>query len=390
VSDSPLERRAALRRELRAYFRMLMTAERRAALRLVGEDGDLWRELVARIGADGWLRLGWPAAYGGDDGSPLDQYLVVEEAMRAEAPYPFVTTLTVAPSLIAFGTETQRRRFLPAIFAGELLFAIGYTEPDAGTDLASLRTRAARDGDDWIINGAKVFTSGAGQADYIWLACRTNPQASRHGGISIIVVPTSSPGFSWTPIQTVGDIRTTATYYEDLRVPAENLVGPVDDGWRLITQQLTHERAGLAAWGGKALQGWDETVAWASEPTQDGRPIDAPWLRIELARTHVWLEAMSLLNLETVTAAETSAAQAAVAKVFGTEVVQDSFRVLASLTGEAGTIRAGAPGAVADGRLERGAREGTINTFGGGVNEVLRDLIAVSALGLPRGERRSS
>jgi alkylation response protein AidB-like acyl-CoA dehydrogenase len=390
VSHQLTPAQALLRRELRAYFRELITDAQRAELRALGEDGNVWRDLVARLGRDGWLRRGWPSRYGGDDGTLVDQYLVVEEAMRAEAPYPFVTTLTVAPSLIDAGTEKQRRRFLPGIFRGQILFAIGYTEPGAGTDLAALRTSAVRDGDEWVINGSKVFTSGAGQADYVWLACRTNREGPLHAGISLIIVPTSSSGFSWTPIQTVGDIRTTTTYYEDVRVPVENLVGRENEGWRLISRQLTHERAGLAAWGGKALQGWDEAVAWASSPGPGGRPIDAPWLRIELARTHARLEAMSELNWETVVSAETTPARAAIAKVFGTEAVQDSFRALASLTGEAGTVRAGAAGALADGRLERGAREGTINTFGGGVNEVLRDLIAVADVGLPRGERRAS
>lgn len=381
--------RRALRHELRAYFGAMMTPEVRRALRESGENGALWRELVARLGADGWLRLGWPAEYGGDgDGTLVEQYILVEEAMRAEAPYPFVTALTVAPALLASGTEDQRRRYLPGILSGEILFAIGYTEPDAGTDLAALRTTAVREGGDWRINGSKVFTSGAAQADFVWLACRTDPDAPRHRGISILVVPTASEGFAWTPIATVGDIDTTATYYQDVRVPLDHLVGDEHGGWELISRQLAHERAGLAAWGGKAQQAWDETLAWALRPDGGERPADAPWVRDALARTHAHLEAMHLINWQIVGVDEPPAADAAMAKVFGTEVVQESLRLLCSVAGDLGTVKSGATGAVADGRLERGAREGTINTFGGGVNEVLRDLIATSALGLPRPQRR--
>ncbi|MEI2706584.1 MAG: acyl-CoA dehydrogenase family protein [Ilumatobacteraceae bacterium] len=160
---------------------------------------------------------------------------------------------TVGPAIMAHGTQAQKDTFLGGILAGEINFSIGYTEPEAGTDLASLRTTAVLDGDEWVINGSKVFTSGANQADYIWLACRTDPDAPKHQGISIIIVPTSSPGFSWTPIVTVGDVLTAATYYADVRVPTENVVGPINGGWALITMQLNHERVGLAAlsacWG---------------------------------------------------------------------------------------------------------------------------------------------
>ena len=196
----------ALRDEVRRYFGELLTPEVRARLAEgePGEGGAAYRDVVARIGADGWLGVGWPTEYGGQGRPPTDQFIVFDEVQRAGAPFPFVTVNTVGPTIMRFGTEAQKAQLLPAILRGELNFAIGYTEPEAGTDLASLRTRAVRDGDEYVVNGNKVFTSGANQADYVWLAVRTDRDAPKHKGISIILVPTSSPGFTITPIVTVG------------------------------------------------------------------------------------------------------------------------------------------------------------------------------------------
>src|SRR5438132_324146 len=237
----------ALRKELRAYFDELLTDEVRASLGVSGEGSPLFRTLVAKMGADGWLGVGWPKEYGGQGRPPTDQFIVFDEVQRAGAPFPFVTVNTVGPTIMRFGTEAQKAQLLPAILRGELNFAIGYTEPEAGTDLASLRTRAVRDGDEYVVNGSKVFTSGANQADYVWLAVRTDPDAPKHKGISIILVPTSAPGFTITPIVTVGSVVTTATYYDDVRVPVTNRVGAENDGWRMITTQLNHERVERAA-----------------------------------------------------------------------------------------------------------------------------------------------
>src|SRR3954452_2581233 len=242
----------ALRKELREYFARLLTPDIRAEMGHPGEGNPLFRTIVRRMGADGWLGIGWPVEYGGQGRSILDQFIFFDEGQRANAPVPIVTVTTVAPAIMANGTEEQKRRSLPGILAGEINFAIGYTEPEAGTDLASLRTRAVRDGDEYVINGSKIFTSGADQADYVWLACRTDVDAPKHKGISIILVPTSTPGFSATLIHTVGDTKTAASYYNDVRVPVENRIGEENGGWRLITNQLNHERVGLAALGGES------------------------------------------------------------------------------------------------------------------------------------------
>jgi alkylation response protein AidB-like acyl-CoA dehydrogenase len=344
------------------------------------------------MGADGWLGIGWPTEHGGQGRPPTDQFIFFDEAQRAGAPVPFVTLNTVGPTLMRFGTEEQKARFLPGILGGEIHFAIGYTEPEAGTDLASLRTRAVRDGDEYVVNGSKVFTSGAQDADYIWLAVRTDPDAPKHKGISILLVPTTSPGFKVSPIVTVGGVRTNATYYDDLRVPAANLVGRENEGWRMITTQLNHERVGLAAMGGMAHRLWDEVLAWAAATPADGggRVLDQPWVQMDLARTHARLEAMKLLNwrMTADTAAGTlNPADSSAVKVYGTECLIDVYRTLLGILGPLGYLPAGQPGALLHGDLERAARAAQVNTFGGGVNEVQREIVASVGLGMARSPR---
>src|SRR5437762_4681146 len=230
----------ALREELRAYFARLVTPEYQAELAGTEGGGPLYLKAVRKLGADGWLGIGWPREYGGQGRSPIEQFIFFDEAARAGVMLPTLTINAVAPAIMQYGTPAQKAEYLPRILGGEAHFAIGYTEPSAGTDLASLKTRAVRDGDEWVINGTKVFTSQAEYADYIWLAARTDPNAPKHQGLSILIVPTSAPGYKITPIWTMGDVRTNATYYEDVRVPAANLVGEVNEGWWLIVTQLNH------------------------------------------------------------------------------------------------------------------------------------------------------
>jgi alkylation response protein AidB-like acyl-CoA dehydrogenase len=376
----------ALRKALRAYFDELLTDEVRASLGVSGEGSPLFRTLVAKMGADGWLGVGWPEEFGGQGRPPTDQFIVFDEVQRAGAPFPFVTVNTVGPTIMRFGTDEQKARFLPPILRGELNVAIGYTEPEAGTDLASLRTRAVRDGDEYVINGNKIFTSGANQADYIWLAVRTDPDAPKHKGISIVMVPTSAAGFTLTPIVTVGSAVTTATYYSDVRVPVANRVGGENEGWRMITTQLNHERVGLAALGGLAHRLYDEVVAWA----RDTGAVDRPWVQLDLARAHALLEAMKLLNwrmASDIAADRLSPADSSAVKVYGTETVIEVYRILLAIVGPAGYLREGSPRAVLRGELERAGRAAQINTFGGGVNEVQREIVASVGLRMTRQAR---
>jgi len=376
----------ALRAELRAYFADILTDDVRHALDFEPEGGETFRKVVRRMGSDGWLGIGWPKEYGGQGRPTSDQFIFFNEVQRARAPFPFVTLNTVGPMLIAHGTEQQKKFFLSGILAGEINCAIGYTEPGAGTDLAALRTRAVLDGDEWVINGNKVYTSGADQADYIWLAARTDPDAPKHKGISIIMVPTSTPGFSCTPIVTVGGVSTTASYYDDVRVPRSALVGDLNEGWRLITGQLNHERVGLAAVSALAFRLWDEVAEWVGEQGLS----EVAWIQQDLARTYALLEAQKLLNWRMTAAVANDTlgpADSSSVKVFGTESTVEIYRRLLGIVGAAGYLAPGSPGEVLHGELERAGRQAQINTFGGGVNEIQREILAMAGLGMKRSAR---
>ncbi|CAM5595271.1 Acyl-CoA dehydrogenase OS=Streptomyces alboniger OX=132473 GN=CP975_32630 PE=3 SV=1 [Streptomyces alboniger] len=384
---APTERQRRLRAELRAYFRDLMPEGPPA-----GTDAPGRRALLRRIGADGLLGLGWPVEYGGQGRGADEQFVFFDEAHRAGAPVSMVTLNTVGPTLMRYGTEAQKAAFLPGILSGDLVFAIGYTEPSAGTDLASLRTRAVRDGDGLLIDGQKVFTSNAQHANWIWLACRTDPDAPKHRGISIILVPTDAPGFSWTPIETVGGLTTTATYYDGVRVPAANLVGQEHGGWGLITEQLNRERVALAAIGMEAEDFCAAALkaACTPDPVTGERRIDAPWVRSRLAEAHARLAATRLLNwrlVGDVGAGGPAPGDASGVKFAGTESAVEVYRICQEITGEAGLVRAGSSGRAGDGELERMNRAAQINTFGGGVSEVQREIVATMRLGMRKGRR---
>ncbi|NKW46084.1 acyl-CoA dehydrogenase [Rhodococcus hoagii] len=386
----PSEETGKLRQELRRYFEALLTNEVRAELRAEGAAGGPTRSRVLRqMGSDGWLGIGWPAEFGGQDKGPDAQYVLFDESYRAGAPLPMVTLTTVAPTLMAKGSQKQKDYFLPRILRGELIFAIGYTEPTAGTDLASLRTRAVRDGDEYVINGNKVFTSGASGADWIWLAARTDPEAPKHKGISLILVPTSSEGFSATPIHTVGRGTTTATYYDDVRVPVTNVVGQENRGWEMITTQLNHERIGLAAFSGVCEGMLDDTLEWARQrTTTDGRPmIDLPWVGTRLAESYARTRAMQLMNWQLVDATREQSAlpgDASAAKVFATETAIDVYRALLEVRGASAMRITDQPWRIDSGRLALMNLSAQINTFGGGVAEVQREIVAWSRLEMAR------
>jgi 3-oxocholest-4-en-26-oyl-CoA dehydrogenase alpha subunit len=381
-----------LRQQLREYFAGLMTPQLRGQLDgAAGEygDGAAYKQVVRQLGSDGWLVLGWPHEYGGAGRSVLDQLIFTDEASIAGVPVPFLTINTVGPTIMRFGTPEQKERFLPRIATGELHFSIGYSEPEAGTDLASLRTRAVRDGDSYVINGQKMWTSLIQYADYVWLACRTDPEAPRHKGLSIIMVPTDAPGFSWTPVRTLAGVTTSATYYSDVAVPAANLVGTENGGWPLITNQLNHERVALTS-AAPVQHALAEVTDWArSAKLADGRRvIDAEWVQLNLARVHAKAEVLKLMNWRVASqSGSPGPAVASATKVYGTELTIEACRLLMEVLGAAAQVRAGSPGAVLAGRVERMHRSALILTFGGGTNEVQRDIIAAAALGLPLSRR---
>ncbi|WP_034269078.1 acyl-CoA dehydrogenase family protein [Haloechinothrix halophila] len=379
-----------LREQLRDYFAKLMTPERREGLTTAGGeygDGTAYKEIVRQLGADGWLAIGWPEEYGGQARPMLDQLIFTDEAAVAGVPVPFLTINTIGPTIMRYGTDEQKSFYLPRIARGELHFSIGYSEPEAGTDLASLRTKAVRDGDHYVVNGQKMWTSLIEYADYVWLAARTDPDATKHKGLSILIVPTDADGFSWTKVHTVAGPGTSATYYSDVRLPTSALVGEEHKGWPLITNQLNHERVALTS-AAPLRESLRQVREWAQRAKQpDGsRVIDAEWVRTHLARVHANTEYLKLRNWRIAWAADTgdlAPAEASATKVFGTEFATEGYRLLMEVLGTGGVVREDSPGALLHGRIERLHRSSLILTFGGGTNEVQRDIIAATALGQP-------
>lgn len=376
----------ALRLKVRDYFQNLMTPELRAALRGM-EGGDLYRDTIRKIGRDGWLALGWPKEHGGQGYAATEQLIFFEEANIAGAPLPFVTISTVGPALMEFGTDKQKAKFLQGIAAGEILFSIGYSEPGAGSDLAALKTTARLEGDHFVVNGNKLWTSGAEAADYIWLAARTDPDLPRHKGISILILDTREAGFSHTVIPTCSN-PTAATYYDNVKVPADMLVGKLNGGWQLVTSQLNHERLGLGAWSDKVVGLFRRVFLWARARDENGRcAIDAPWVRSQLAECYARLEAMRLINFRIAADLELGRMDVALAsstKVYGSESAIEILRKLSEIVGASGLVRAGSAAALLLGELEYEVRASVTLTFGGGTNEIQRGLVAQFGLGMPR------
>ena len=385
IEFTPEQRR--FRDELRTYLARMMTdALTREVDGGFEGGGPEFRKAMRQMGRDGLLGLSWPKEYGGQERSAIEQFIFADEIQAVGFPLPFLTLNTIGPVLQRYGNEAQRRDFLPRILAGEVFFSVGYSEPDAGTDLASLKTRAVRDGDEWVITGQKMWTSLAEYADYIWLAARTDPDAEKHSGISMFLVPTTASGFSFQPIHTVGGVTTNATFYDDVRVPAENLIGGENNGWRLITKQLNFERISLMTVG-LLRRNLEAVTEWARGTTVDGHPVvDTPWVQQNLARIFAKVQVLRLMNWKQAWAAASglpNMADSSSIKVYGSELSIEAYRAMLEVTGAAGILAKGSPGAVLQGKIESSYRNGLILTFGAGTNEIQRDIIAMAGMGLP-------
>jgi alkylation response protein AidB-like acyl-CoA dehydrogenase len=385
------EEQQALRSELRAYYADLLTDEVREALHEEAGCGPVHRQVIRKMGQDGWLGIGWPEEYGGQGRSQIEQFIFFDESMRCGSPVPLLTINTVGPTLYNHASDELKAELLPKITAGEILFCIGYTEPGAGTDLAALKTRADRDGDDYVINGQKVYTSVAGDADYIWLAARTDQDAAKHAGISMLVVDMQTPGIKVEPMHLLSDHNINSTFFDDVRVPARYLVGGENKGWKLITSQLNHERVTLCSSG--MIEGtFEEVLRWARETRRpDGsRVIDREWVQTNLARVWSGIEFLRLTNWKVAwdaTHGDLKVQDASGLKVFGTEFYMEAIRLMMEIVGPRAYLQRGSEEAALHGQLDSLYRTLLILTFGGGTNEVQRDLIGLFGLGLPRVPR---
>lgn len=388
------EAQTRVRAELREYFAALMTPEARQALRhgyYAQGATEVYREIIRTLGKDGWLGIGWPKEIGGQGLSMVEQAIFSDEATQADVPLPLLTINSVGPAIAAHGTAQQRAELVPGILSGEVHFAIGYSEPAAGTDLASLTTRAVRDGDEYVINGQKLWTGMMEAADYIWLAVRTDPDAPRHRGVSVLIVPRHAPGITSNRIRTLGDHSVAAVSFDDVRVPVENCIGGENNGWSMITGQLNSERVALVNTA-PVEQALAAVQDWARVTVRpDGtRVIEDPTVRQTLARVRAEVEFQRLLNARLATAVdrgELEPAEASAAKVFGSELTGRGRRLLIEVLGLDAALPEDLPGAVARGALANSAGHSNVMTFIGGANEIQRDLIAQLGLGLPRSPR---
>ena len=386
------EDQLALRQELRDYYAQLLTPEVQEDLHHGHGVGPAMRKVVHQMGEDGWLGIGWPKEWGGQGRTPLEQFIFFDESMRCGAPVPMLTTNTVGPTIMNFGTQEQKEFFLPQIVKGDIFFCIGYTEPGAGTDLAALQTKAVRDGDEYVINGQKIFTSLASDADYCWLAVRTNPEVKKHKGISMIIVPMDTPGIEVQPMSLLSEHDINQVFFNDVRVPVDNCVGGENNGWTLVTNQLNHERVTLCS-SGMIENSITEVREWAQQTKlADGRRvIDQEWVQLNLARVYAKLEFLRLINWKVAWGATEGlpldVADASTIKVFGTEFYLEAFRLLMEIIGQQAYLERASAESVLKSRLEMMYRSLIILTVGGGTNEVQRDLIGMFGLGLPRATR---
>ena len=379
-----------LKDELKEYFSDLLNKELLSEMsdpQFFEGGGPEFKKALKVMGQDGWIGLSWPKEFGGKEFTPIEQYIFVEEIMRTGFPFPFLTTESVGPMIAQHGSDWAKETIAKSILRGETIFAIGYSEPNAGTDLASLKTQAQPCKEGFKINGQKIWTSLANYADYIWLAARTNNEVKKHKGISMFIVPTDDDGFSYTPIQTLGDVTTNMTYYDDIYVSKNNLVGELNSGWNLITSQLNLERLALVNHG-PVDELYHQLLSLAKSTKVDSTNVlsDIDWVKSNFAKIYSGLETLKLICWKQVWGMENdtlSMTDASLAKIYGSEYFIEAYRMMMEIFGELSIIRDDSL-SILNSRLERMYRTASILTFGGGTNEVQRDIISMAGLLMPR------
>ena len=379
-----------LKDELKEYFSTLLNKQLLSEMsdpQFFEGGGPEFKKALKIMGQDGWIGLSWPKEFGGKEFTPIEQYIFVEEIMRTGFPFPFLTTESVGPMIAQYGSDWAKETIAKSILRGETIFAIGYSEPNAGTDLASLKTQAQPCKEGFKINGQKIWTSLANYADYIWLAARTNNEVKKHKGISMFIVPTDNDGFSYTPIQTLGDVTTNMTYYDDIYVSKDNLVGELNSGWNLITSQLNLERLALVNHG-PVDELYHQLLTLAKSTKVDSKNVlsDIDWVKSNFAKIYSGLETLKLICWKQVWGMENnvlSMTDASLAKIYGSEYFIEAYRMMMEIFGELSIIRDDSL-SILNSRLERMYRTASILTFGGGTNEVQRDIISMAGLLMPR------
>lgn len=371
------------RSEVRAFFASAVDDEvRREAAESGGEHSPT---LHRRLAERGWLGLAWPLDYGGLGAGPVEHAIFMEEAHYSGAPMTgAMVTGMVGGALIHIASESLRREFLGGIGSGELLFCLGYTEPEAGSDLAALGTRAVRDGDDYVITGQKIFTTNAHLADFMLLAARTNPDAPKHKGISLFLLPMRQTDISIEPIWTMSGVRVNSVFLTGARVPARLRLGEENDGWRLLGVALEVERSS-SSFLGQARRAYDLTVEWLAN--HDDGALRNDIVAARLARIRAELSVAELLCYSVASSlaeGRIPTFEASASKLYSTELAQRVAVVAMEAAGRAGQLGPDDPSAPASGAAEALHREAVVLTIAGGSNELQRNIIATRGLGLPR------
>ena len=377
------------RDEVRDFLRVQMTPELREEMRRISNEevGPHARIFQERLREKGWWGLTWPKEYGGMEKSAVDLFLFIEEMTLAGAPYLSLTYTSVGPTILRIGTEEQKQEWLPRITSGELEFALGYSEAEAGSDLASLKTRAEADGDELVVNGQKMWNTGAHAATHEWMAVRTNPEAKKHQGISIVIVPLDLPGITVQPIYVWPGLRTNAVFFDNVRIPKRNLIGEPGMGFYYAAMALNFERISIGS-PGMVMRFFAELVEVVKRLERNGRLLAAdPHVRRKLARLATEIEAarmIGILNAWAIDQGGVPIMEASMAKVFTSELTARFTDVGLEILGMAGQLGPDEEAAPLYGRLQWLYRVAPMLRFGGGTNEVQRIIIAQRGLGLPR------
>ncbi len=346
------------------------------------------RDFERKLGERGWLALSWPPEYGGGGRPVAEQFIVEEEvALHGGPASDAIARVIVAPILMAKGSEEQKRRYLPPLARGEITFCLGYTEPEAGSDLASLQTRAVADGDDYVITGRKIYTSGADESDYCWLAARTDHDARKHAGLSVLIVPMRSPGVEVGPLPNLLDEQWfNEVIFDGVRVPRGELVGGENRGWEVLTSALGMERITIYRAFLHMRMLW--SLLRLARGKRDGQRL---WhdlrIRQRLAALASDFEVARLLLWRAIALHEKGKqfpAEAAMVKLFNTELAQRLYTTGVEMLGLTATVMGG-PRALWEGALPHGYVSAVQETIGAGSSEVQREIIALRGLGLPRG-----
>ena len=345
------------------------------------------RKFMATLGEKGWLGITWPKKWGGQEGDGVDEYLLNEALAGRGGPQIGKGVGIIGKTILAHGTEKMKQEFLPQILRNDIEFAVGYSEPDAGSDAASMRLKATRDGDGWRLNGQKTWTTSAHFAEWYWVGARTDPE-SKHHGITLFLVPLEQPGITINGIWTMGDERTNDVFFDDVFVHDDYVVGDLNHGFQYISEALDLERFTMFTFS-PIEQRLDLLCDYVVNETRDDKPLkDDPVIRQRIARLVTEGEVARVLGLKVVAASMKGGAppttEASEYKLFATELSKRLADASMDIAGPGSQLRVRTEEAPMAGRSESTYRYTVIDTIGGGSSEIQKNIIARRGLGLPK------